>query len=176
MSKWPVIIVPSWEYLQPAFRDELAAYAKAGGRLLLIGPGPAKLFKPELAAADNGTSTMVAINAVDDTFSSILEQALPQPMVRVIGSDDVDVSLRTLDEKLTIHLVNTSGPHANPPAEGITEIRPVGPLGVAVRLAKAPKSIVQQPEGKRLAVTWRDGRATVTLPRLELYSILVVDP
>ena len=72
--------------------------------------------------------------------------------------------------------MNTSGPHANPPAEGITEIPPVGPLTVAIRLPKAPNSITQQPEGKPLAVTWDDGRATVMLPQLKLYAILVVEP
>jgi len=176
MSQWPVIIVPGWEYLAPAFRNELAAYAKAGGQLLLIGPGPAKLFEPERAAAENNTSPIVTINAVDDTFSSVLEKVLSEPIVGIAGSDDVDISPRTLNEKLTIHLVNTSGPHANPPAEGITEIPPVGPLTVAIRLPKAPKSITQQPEGKPLAVTWGDGRATVMLPQLKLYSILVVEP
>ena len=33
-----------------------------------------------------------------------------------------------------------------------------------------------QPEGKPLEVTWADGQATVTVPQLDLYSILVVQP
>ncbi len=176
MSDWPVIIVPGWEYLEPGFRKELAAYAESGGKLVLIGSGPAKLFEPELAAAGNGTSRIVAIDAVDDTFGDVLEGAFPDPIVRVAGSNEIDVSSRTLNGKVTIHLVNTSGPHANPPAEGVTEIPPVGPLTVAIRLDEAPKSISQEPEGKPLAVAWDDGRATVMLSELKLYSILVVEP
>jgi len=176
MSQWPAIVVPGWEYLEGAFRDELAAYAKQGGRLLLIGPGPAKLFEGELAAAENGANSIVTVDAVDDAFSGAMKRVLPEPIVRVSGSHDVDVSPRMLDGQLSVHLVNTSGPHADPPAEGIAEVRPVGPLTVAVRLPKAPKSITQQPGGKPLAVTWRDGRAAVTLRELELYSILVVQP
>jgi hypothetical protein len=112
----------------------------------------------------------------DDAFADVLAELLPDPIVQVRGSNQVDVSPRTLNGRLTIHLVNTSGPHAKPPAKGIAQIPPVGPLTVTVRLPSAPGSIVQQPEGRSLAVAWRDNRATVTLPKLDLYSILVVEP
>jgi len=171
-SKWPVIIVPGWDYLEPEFRDELAAYAKAGGSLLLIGPGPAELFEPELAAPD---SNILAVESVDDTFPTFLKKALPQPIVEVTGATDVDISPRTLNGRLSVHLVNTSGPHADAPDGGITRVEPLGPLHVSIRLERAPKSITVQPEDKTVDVTWIDGQATVTLPLLELYSILVVE-
>lgn len=174
MAEWPLIVVPGWTYLEPEFRDELAAYAKSGGSLLLIGPGPAKLFESE-RAAKNGPK-IVSIETVDDTFPTALQKAFPQPIVEVSGAKDVDISPRMLNGKLSIHLMNTSGPHADAPDGGITEIKPVGPLTVSVRLDEAPKSITQQPEGKALDVSWTGGRATVTLPQLELYSILVVEP
>ena len=79
-----------------------------------------------------------------------------------------------LNGKLSIHLVNTSGPHANAPDGGITEIEPVGPLTVSIRLKQAPQSITMQPEGKSLDISWANGRATVTVPQLTLYSILTV--
>ena len=93
-----------------------------------------------------------------------------------LGPADHALSPRTLNDELSIHLVNTSGPHANAPDGGIKQIDPIGPLKVSIRLEQAPKSITAQPEGKPLDVTWADGRATVTVPRLELYSILVVEP
>ncbi len=173
MSEWPVIIVPGWTHLEPEFRNELAAYAKDGGNLLLIGPGPAKLFEPEMA--EQGGSHIVSIAAVDDSFPNIVKKAFAEPIVKVTGSRDVDVSPRTLNGRLSIHLVNTSGPHADAPDGGITQIEPVGPLKIAVRLDQTPKSIVMQPQGKPLDVSWADGRAMVTVPQLELYSILVVE-
>lgn len=173
MSQWPVIIVPGWKYLEPGFRNELVAYAKSGGRLLLIGPGPVGLFETELKQSDD--STIVSIDAVDDAFPSVLKKVLPKPIVEVKGSTDVDISPRMLNGKLSIHLVNTSGPHANAPDGGIKEIKPVGPLMVTVRLAKAPTSITLQPQNKPLKNTWANGRATVKLPRLEVYSILDVE-
>ncbi len=47
-SDYPLIVVPECDYLAPAFRDQLVAYARAGGNLLLIGPGTAKLFAAEI--------------------------------------------------------------------------------------------------------------------------------
>ena len=96
-----------------------------------------------------------------------------------------------LNGNLSIHLVNTSGPHADAPDGGIKQIEPVGPLTVSIRLEQLPKSITLQPEGKSLDVTWSGHlgsghlgsghlesgrRASVTVPQLDLYSILVVEP
>ena len=174
MSQWPVIIVPGFEYLEPDFRQELAAYAKAGGQLLLIGPGPKKLFADELAAGYK--SAITTVEAVNDRFPDVLNIVLPEPVVRITGSNEIDVSARTLNGRLGIHLVNTSGPHEKPPQGGIKEISPVGPITVAISLPQEPQAVIQQPEGKRLEVTWVNGRASVTLPRLEIYSILEVEP
>ncbi len=48
MGEYPLIVVPEWEFLAPAFRDELVVYVKGGGNLLLIGPKSAALFEKEL--------------------------------------------------------------------------------------------------------------------------------
>jgi hypothetical protein len=174
MSKWPVIVVPGWEYLEPDFRNELASYAKSDGSLMLVGPGPATLFEDELGT--KASFSIVLVDKVDNAFSTVLKKVLPKPIVEVTGAKDIDVSPRMLNGNLSIHLVNTSGPHANAPDGGIAEVKPVGPLTVSINLDQAPKSITMQPEGKSLNVTWANGRATVTLPQLELYSILVVKP
>jgi hypothetical protein len=174
MSTWPVIIVPGWKYLEPDFRDELAAYAEGGGKLLLIGPGPAKLFGAELGK-DNDVS-IVAVEGVDQTFPRVLERVLPEPIVEVTGAKNVDVSPRTLRDRLSIHLVNTSGPHANAPDGGIASIEPIGPLQVSIRLKQIPKAITIQPEDTPLDVKWSDGLATVVVPQLKLYSVLQVEP
>jgi hypothetical protein len=176
MSQWPLIVVPGWGYLDPAFRDRLSAYAKAGGRLVLIGTGPTKLFRRELAAAkDAEKDHIVAIASANDVLSAAIGRIFREPLVEVSGSDHVDVSPRRLDGRLTVHLVNTAGRHANAPDEGITSVPPVGPLTVAIRLDRKPKTITLEPEHRRLPVSWSNGRASVTVPRLDIYSILTVD-
>jgi hypothetical protein len=54
MADWPLVVVPEWDYLEPAFRNDLVAYAKGGGSLLLIGPRTAALFAAEAGAAPQG--------------------------------------------------------------------------------------------------------------------------
>jgi hypothetical protein len=50
MSEYPLIIVPEITYLEPVFRQRLLDYAKAGGRLLVMGPVAASMFMRELDA------------------------------------------------------------------------------------------------------------------------------
>ena len=141
---------------------------------LVGGSVPAQLFETELGTKAN--ASIVAVESVDATFPSVLRQLLPAPIVEVRGAKDVDVSPRMLNGRLSIHLVNTSGPHASAPDGGITTIEPVGPLTVSIRLKQAPQSITMQPTGKPLDITWADGQATVAVSQLDLYSILMVDP
>jgi hypothetical protein len=174
MANWPVIVVPARTFLEPDFRDDLAAYAKSGGRLVLIGPGPRTLFAGELGTASG--FSLVCVDQVDDTFATVLKKTFPEPIVTVTGTREVDVSPRRLHGILSIHLVNTSGPHADAPDGGIRSVQPVGPLTVSIRLERPPQAIIMQPEGESLDVTWSPGRALVTVPTLGLYSILVVQP
>lgn len=171
MSEWPLIIVPGWGYLEPGFKDSLASYAKTGGSLLLVGSGPAKLFASELAASN---PKIASASGVNESFPATVKQLFPTPTVSVSGASGVDVTLRRHNGRLAVHLVNTQGPHAHPPAEGIAAIPPTGPLTVTLRLPRAPKAIMLRPEGQRLPVAWAAGRAEVTIPQLELYSILEV--
>jgi hypothetical protein len=71
LSQYPLIIVPECDTLAPGFRDQLAAYAKSGGSLLLIGPGSAKLFETELGVslqgALSGTVPLQLTHAGGDT-------------------------------------------------------------------------------------------------------------
>ncbi len=53
LAEYPLIVVPEWDHLEPAFRNDLAAYARAGGNLLLVGPRTAALFAPELGLASS---------------------------------------------------------------------------------------------------------------------------
>ncbi len=54
MDQYPLIVVPECDYLDPAFMRELLAYVEAGGGLLLLGPGPAAMFAPQLGATLSG--------------------------------------------------------------------------------------------------------------------------
>jgi len=60
MAEYPLIVVPEWEYLEPKFKDELLAYVRGGGNLLLIGPKTAAMFQAELDVTLEGEPASAA--------------------------------------------------------------------------------------------------------------------
>lgn len=246
MADYPLIVVPEWEYLEPGFREELLAYVRDGGHLLVIGPKAAAMFAEQLqvrftgelqedkvhylehngwlaamktpfqavelgaearpfgklygendnigpydvaaSIANYGQGQIAATylnlgerylhagNAVARDFLSDLVRALfPNPIVTVSGSHQVDVAVSRVNDKLTVHLVNTSGPHANPEVYVYDDIPAVGPLEVTVRVDEEPRFVTLQPSGRKVAYIYEDGAVKVILPRLEIYDILVID-
>ncbi|RIV22172.1 hypothetical protein DYU11_14125 [Fibrisoma montanum] len=53
MQAYPVIVVPEWATLDPAFRDELVQYARNGGNLLVIGSEAVLNFRDVLGVQLN---------------------------------------------------------------------------------------------------------------------------
>jgi hypothetical protein len=48
MNKYPLIVIPEWDYLEEDFLQELKNYVKDGGNLLVIGSGAVNNFREEL--------------------------------------------------------------------------------------------------------------------------------
>ena len=108
-------------------------------------------------------------------LSGLVKQLFAEPLVEVKGSPDVDVSVNRLQGKLAVNLVNTSGAHWDTKKPLMDSITPVGPLEISIRAAARPAKITLQPEGQALAFVYQDGAARLTLPRLEIHSIVVVE-
>jgi hypothetical protein len=89
-SDYPLIVVPECDYLAPAFRDRLVAYARTGGNLLLIGPGTAKLFAAELDVTVTESLKPAATLALSHgnttgTFSGRWQPVQPGASARAFG-------------------------------------------------------------------------------------------
>ena len=245
MQRWPLIVIPEWDYLDAAFRDELLAYVKSGGSLLLVGPKAGALFATEagvtleggptpgarflahagwLAGLNTsiqkvtpGTGTRVVgqLHAQDDPRSpstpaatvaplgagriaavwfgfgdryqkartptardfldGLVNELFPQPLVTVTGSHLVDVSVARNHGKLLVNLVNTAGPHADPKVHVFDAIPAAGPLQVAVRLDRKPKSVALEPGARLQRFGYRDGQLLLTLPPVEIHDVLLIN-
>ncbi len=105
--------------------------------------------------------------------TTAVRDLFPKPMVEVKGSSDVDVVVNRLGGKLAVNLVNTAGPHQTEPI--LDSIPPVGPLDITIRTPKEPARVTLEPGGQPLPFQYRDGEIQLTLPRLEIHSIIVVD-
>ena len=48
MDEYGLIVVPEWEYIEAGFKKELLSYVAKGGKLLVIGPAAAAMFRKQL--------------------------------------------------------------------------------------------------------------------------------
>ena len=48
IEEYKLVVIPEWKYFDPSFKDLLQEYVEGGGNLLLIGTGPAEMFKNEI--------------------------------------------------------------------------------------------------------------------------------
>ena len=108
-------------------------------------------------------------------LNNLTHQLFPKPLVEIKGPADVDVSVNHLRGKLAIHLINTSGPHWDMEKPLIDSIVPVGPLEIAIRAKTKPAKMTFEPEGQPLAFDYQDGVARLTVPRLDIHRIIVVE-
>jgi hypothetical protein len=108
-------------------------------------------------------------------LNDLTRQLFPKPLVEVKSLSSVDVSINRVGGKLAIHLVNTSGPHWDTKKPLVESIEPAGPLEISIRATANPTRITLQPEGQPLPFDYRDGTARLTVPRLDIYSIVVVE-
>jgi hypothetical protein len=245
MSDYPLLVIPEWEYLAPAFVDALRAYVRGGGRLLLLGPRAAALFAKELDIVLNGQPVearkwvahrdrlgatiglfqeatlgatarpfgalherddfnspkapaavvtpcgrgviaAVLINlgeryrkarnsVVRDFLGAVAGRLFPHPLVTVGGSHFVDVVVTRSHGNLTVNLVNTAGPHHDPGVHVYDEVPPIGPLSIRIRTNGRPARIVRHPGGEPLPFTYAAGAVRLTLPRLEIHEVLVIE-
>ena len=109
-------------------------------------------------------------------FGSMLDR-LYKPIVRISGSHQVDMALRRKDRKLAVHLVNVAAmtAAANGRYPLIDKIPPIGPITVDIRLARRPRRVRLEPEGRTLRCRWTANTVTVTVPRLEIHQALVIE-
>lgn len=196
MSRFPLIVVPECVTLSEVFRDDLLEYVKAGGSLLVIGKAMSDFFSKASGVGLKGSDWFSAglgsgrIGFIPEEIAGdyeagkgsdgirarvniLVNELFPEPMIEVVSSPYVDVSLRTLNGKLQVHLVNTSGDHKNTPI--LESFDPVKDIEVSLRLPEKPSRIVCQPEGKDLKFKYKNGKATFKLPSLEIYDIIEVE-
>ena len=73
-----------------------------------------------------------------------------------------------------IQMVNAGGNHMDMALATDDYIPPVLDLELSVELPKKPAKLILQPEGKALPFTYRDGRAYVSVPRIDIHSVIEV--
>lgn len=115
--------------------------------------------------------------AIRDLITAVMREAFPKPAVETDAPAHVDIALRrTRDGRLSLHFLNLAKVQ-----RGQTEFPPMdpypatGPFAVRLRTPHKPAAAHWEPEGQKVAWTWRDGLLTATVPGLEIHGVLVVE-
>jgi hypothetical protein len=96
----------------------------------------------------------------------------------LLGGDDllhvdapvtVDVALQEQPGRVLLHLINLTGKRPQ------SEVIPVHGIAAAVRLSARPARVLLASTGRELAFEYRDGLVHVTVDRLAVYDIVVIE-
>ncbi len=102
---------------------------------------------------------------------------LPETLITINAPDNVEVVLKTQENRTLVHLINHYGERSYNQTIAYTEnIIPVFNIDVKVKLDTLPSSVKLMPENQDLA--WNeseDGLISINVPKLEIYSIVVIE-
>jgi hypothetical protein len=109
-------------------------------------------------------------------IGGLAAEIFPEPAVRVEGPYSLDVALRTTrDGKLSVHLLNTANMPL-PDRYSFTDfIPPLENIRLTIKTATRPKSVAWVPDGGQLDWSWSDGRLSVTVPKLKIHGVVVIE-
>jgi hypothetical protein len=112
------------------------------------------------------------------TYRKLMDKAVDRlvqlPMVSVTGSEYIHTVLSRKGSRTMVHLINTGGSHFNSKVFTYSEVPPLGPIAVRIRLDNTPSSVRLQPEGTTPEHSFHDGILTVKVQRLEIHSIVEI--
>ncbi len=203
LDVFKTIVIAEWTTLDQNTIDAVCQYVKHGGNLLLIGEKTIALFDKlvtnvsktklenvpagytvEIVPCQSGRVALIP-NALSDQYNKQREEVrtvyreamraiFPNPIVQIDGSPFVDVSIRrTQTGLLSIHLVNTSGPHE---MAGVLEtIDPIGPLTIAINAKTKPNALFLEPGHRTVDYVYKNGQIKLTLDKLAIHDIIVID-
>ena len=90
INRYPLLVYPEWETIEPAFKQTLVDYVKQGGSLLVIGPRSAALFQEELDVTLEG-APVVQVNGLEfgghvAGIQSLFQKATLGPRAKPFGN------------------------------------------------------------------------------------------
>ncbi len=135
-----------------------------------------KLGKGSIAAIyfDAGSAyTEYKSPVVRDFIDNAVNSLAPDLRVEVSGSHLVHVALNEKNGKTYINLINIAGEHTNKAAIGYDQVPALTDLKVSIQGKHAKVRL--QPEGRDLPVKYVEGKTIVTVPKVEIHSILEIN-
>ena len=109
-------------------------------------------------------------------LGDILDQLNPPNLLSVSAPARVEISLRTKENKMLLHLVNRGAGHPlSARNHAVEDIPPVGPIKITIPVSAEPKGVYLAPEKGEFASRWVPGSLEVAIASLHIHSVLVVE-
>jgi hypothetical protein len=137
----------------------------------LVGKGKIAAIYFDAGTAYSQYKTPVIRDFLAETIASLA----PERMIELSGSHLVHLALNKLNGKTMINLINVAGEHTNQAAIAYDEVPALHNLVLSIKTKEKPVKITLYPEGLELPVTLTDGKSQVTIPRLDIHSILEIE-
>jgi hypothetical protein len=183
---------------QPAYVPGLEVFANIRGRWADVEPAGAQVLETrfptcdstrdgkvaatlssygdgQVAAIYGPVGAVFAVTHAPETrrFVARVLQQLFTPSFRVEGPPTVEVVRRRKGGYELLHLINATGMQVASAYSAIDFVPPVGPLGLRIRMRRAPSRVTFEPAAVTVRGSWSDGVWTGALERLEIHGILV---
>ena len=203
-AEYPVIIVPNLRVgLAPETVGALTDYAEKGGSLVLVGERTAEVFgrdgttpsdtpgrdgalqqpsvtslekgKLALIPEDIGSQYVTGARYEHRDFLTGLLDGMYDAGVKVIQTPGpLEVVDMEKDGRRLIQLINAGGQHHNVKVYSEDRIPPLTDIVLDIRTDRKPRAIRLQPEGRKLRFSYKDGVASVRIPRLDIHGVLEI--
>jgi len=110
------------------------------------------------------------VTMVKDFTASVLSKMFINPIVTIKNAPLVEQVVTTKNDHLFIHLINMRG------SESLYDNAPAVPaFHIEVKRSVRPAAVILQPGNKKLDYTYSNGKIDITIPGLDIYSIVQID-
>ncbi|MBX3257646.1 MAG: hypothetical protein KF862_26195 [Chitinophagaceae bacterium] len=106
--------------------------------------------------------------------TDVIKEMVPSFLSVVEGSEKIHQVITRKNGRLYIHLINTGGPHNNPNVLVYDEVAALKKIQVKVALPKKPAAVLLQPGNIAAEQHYANGKLDITIPELNIYSIIEI--
>ena len=107
-------------------------------------------------------------------LSGLVREVTPRKLLEIQAPASLEATLFRQEDRLIVHLVTYHCERGIHVPAVVDRIPPVHDITVRVACDAAPTRVTQEPEGRELAFTHESGTATVTVPRMDIYTSIVL--
>ena len=107
--------------------------------------------------------------------ANLLQHLLPAPLITSNAPTGAEITVLTQGEKTIVHVLYYSAERRTKELDMIEEIIPLHEIKISLKLDQPPTSATLVPSQQPLDIDWNDGRATVTIAKVEGHAVVVFE-